>query len=123
MTRGELQSWRLRLQGRHTNRYDVRKWRKIKEYKKKNPPGGSKAWNAVSRALKRGDLKKEPCVVCGDPNVHAHHPNGYDNPLDVMWMCRSCHQREEGNNPTTLKIIGAAHGQRKAENADSGRVG
>lgn len=27
-----------------------------------------------------------PCEVCGDPNVHAHHED-YTKPLEVNWLC------------------------------------
>jgi len=109
-----LQSLRLRLLGKHTGRYDAKAWRKLKNYRHTNPPGGSRAWNMVRKALKDGTLVREPCGVCGDEDSHAHHPKGYDHPLVVAWRCQSCHQREEGN-PETLKIIGAAYGQGKKE--------
>ena len=40
--------------------------------------------------LKRGELKKEPCCVCGDANSQIHHPD-HEQPLLVVWICRSCH--------------------------------
>jgi len=33
------------------------------------------------------------CVVCGsDKNLERHHPN-YNKPLEIVTVCRSCHQR------------------------------
>lgn len=40
----------------------------------------------------RGVLQKAPCEVCGDVDVHAHHPD-YSNPRKVKWLC-PFHHRE-----------------------------
>jgi hypothetical protein len=40
--------------------------------------------------LRRGQLTRRPCQVCGDPRSEMHHPD-YDRPLLVRWLCRSCH--------------------------------
>jgi hypothetical protein len=45
---------------------------------------------AVFHAVRRGDLVRQPCEVCGNPKSEAHHPD-YARPLDVMWLCRSHH--------------------------------
>ncbi len=62
----------------------------------------SKAWqtrNKVKRsahillnnALKRGLLKPKPCERCGySGDVHGHHED-YKKPLEVVWLCKSCH--------------------------------
>jgi hypothetical protein len=39
---------------------------------------------------KRGSIKKEPCKVCGCEVVQAHHED-YIKPLEVIWLCVSCH--------------------------------
>lgn len=44
----------------------------------------------VGNAIKRGELIKQPCEVCGDTNVHAHHDD-YSKPLDVRWLCVNHH--------------------------------
>ncbi len=52
------------------------------------------AHGAVSAALKRGELVKKPCEHCGSEyRVEGHHPD-YDKPLDVIWLCKSCHEQE-----------------------------
>lgn len=43
----------------------------------------------VQRALGAGVLRKQPCEVCGEGAVDAHHDR-YDEPLNVRWLCR-CH--------------------------------
>ncbi|TCQ04229.1 luciferase-like monooxygenase [Rhizobium sp. PP-F2F-G36] len=47
---------------------------------------------AVQRAVKAGDLAKQPCEVCGIDTVDAHHDQ-YDDPLDVRRLCRRHHTR------------------------------
>jgi hypothetical protein len=41
-------------------------------------------------AIERGELKREPCEICGCKNVVAHH-EVYSNYLKVRWLCRSHH--------------------------------
>lgn len=43
------------------------------------------------RAIKAGKLIKQPCEQCGNVKVQAHHRD-YDKPLDVMWLCATCHR-------------------------------
>lgn len=50
----------------------------------------TKAHWAVSNALRRGDLIKMPCEVCGDSEVDGHHED-YTKQLEVNWLCRIHH--------------------------------
>lgn len=59
---------------------------------------------AVARALRRGDLiRPDVCSRCskagttsdGRAFIHAHHHKGYDNPLDIIWLCPACHFVED----------------------------
>ncbi len=54
-----------------------------------------RASNKVAYYLKKGDIKKELCAICGSSNSQAHHPD-YNYPLDVIWLCPK-HHREEHN--------------------------
>jgi len=48
-------------------------------------------------AIKRGDISKEPCEVCGSTkNVQAHHDD-YTCPLDVNWLCPKHHRKADKN--------------------------
>lgn len=53
-------------------------------------PDKYRARQAVSVAIRKGALKKQPCERCGATRVHAHHED-YSNPLDVIWLCSQCH--------------------------------
>lgn len=52
----------------------------------------SRAHNAVTRAIKKGDLIRQPCIRCGEKKSLAHHED-YDKPLEVMWLCQPCHKQ------------------------------
>jgi hypothetical protein len=58
-------------------------------------PGANRAHLKVQRALKSGELTKSPfCQLCldGEHVLDAHHHNGYEHPLDVIFLCHPCHQ-------------------------------
>lgn len=57
-----------------------------------------KAHSAVARAVRLGKLIRQPCESCNAQNAVAHHDN-YDKPLDVRWMCQSCHKQHHHQNP------------------------
>ena len=48
--------------------------------------------SVTKQAIKKGFLIKQPCEVCGNDNVDAHHED-YTQPLKVMWLCRLHHMR------------------------------
>jgi hypothetical protein len=45
----------------------------------------------MSGAIRRGELVRGDCQVCGHGPAHGHHARGYSRPLDVDWLCASCH--------------------------------
>jgi hypothetical protein len=57
-------------------------------------PQKTRARDAVSKALKRGKLVRQPCEVCGISETEAHHTD-YTKPLDVQWFCRPHHRAME----------------------------
>jgi ribosomal protein S27AE len=56
-------------------------------------PEAVAARRKVRDAVKRGDLvRPERCPKCGRKCVvQAHHPD-YGRPLDIEWLCASCHK-------------------------------
>lgn len=52
------------------------------------------AHRTVYQALRAGRITRQPCEVCGDPTVVAHHALGYDLPnrLRVAWLCGDHHR-------------------------------
>lgn len=53
-----------------------------------------KARSLLSYAVKMGRIiKPEKCEACNQVvKVEGHHENGYENPYDVKWICRKCHE-------------------------------
>ena len=54
-------------------------------------PVQAHAHKLVAAAIRRGDLTRMACEVCGNPLTDAHHED-YDRPLDVRWLCRKHHR-------------------------------
>lgn len=58
---------------------------------------------AVHRAVKRGTLvRPDLCSQCNQPSrrIEASH-HDYTRPLDVRWLCSSCHGLEDHARPKT----------------------
>lgn len=59
----------------------------------------------VAAALKTGELvRPTACDECHQPGptssdgratIHGHHHRGYEFPLDVVWLCPTCHFRKD----------------------------
>jgi hypothetical protein len=48
----------------------------------------------MSHAIRRGELIREPCEICGK-KADGHHDN-YDKPLEVRWLCPKHHRAAHG---------------------------
>ena len=55
-------------------------------------PRRESARAAARKAVRRGNLKRQPCQRCQQPRSEMHHPD-YSLPLYVVWLCRHCHRR------------------------------
>lgn len=49
------------------------------------------ARRAVTEALKRGTLTRQPCEGCGSTERVQGHHDDYAKQLDVRWLCTRCH--------------------------------
>lgn len=47
----------------------------------------------ANNAQRRGQIIKQPCEKCGEPESQKHHDD-YSKPLAVRWLCAGCHQAE-----------------------------
>ena len=77
---------------------DPNRKRLIKIYqqvRRSKRPGKYKAYSKVRTAVRNGQLKKQPCKICGNPKSQAHHDD-YREYLKVTWLCFK-HHREKHN--------------------------
>ena len=60
--------------------------------KRKTPLGKLKynAYQRVNYQKRIGNIIPKPCENCGSLPTHAHHDD-YNKPLEVRWLCRTCH--------------------------------
>jgi hypothetical protein len=49
----------------------------------------------VNNAIADGRLQKRDCIICGDSNSEAHHPD-HNNPLLIEWLCKKDHLTAHG---------------------------
>lgn len=49
----------------------------------------------LNAAVLLGFVTRGPCAQCGKTPTDGHH-HDYSKPLDVTWLCRSCHMRLHG---------------------------
>lgn len=57
---------------------------------------------AKDKLVKRRGRK--PCQECSTPNAQMHHED-YTRPLDVTWLCSSCHGKAH-RKPNTARMCG-----------------
>jgi len=94
--------WKLKYRKEH------RQWKA--KYRLAHP-GLNTIYVRVWRALRTGELARaNQCEVCSAPGpLHAHHDD-YERPLDVRWLCPSCHElyhvaKYKGDDKMTKKHV------------------
>lgn len=69
-----------------------------KKYRAKNPDKRN-AHLTLASAVRHNAILKQPCEICGEIKVHAHHDD-YSKPLAVRWLCRQHHlEQHDRENP------------------------
>ncbi len=59
--------------------------------RREREPEKNLARQRLGYAVRTGKVVKKPCELCGDPKVQAHHTD-YSKPLNVQWLCFTCHR-------------------------------
>jgi len=75
---------------RNAKQYEI-----VKKWRAENPEKVN-AHYKVNKAIKSGKISvPNGCSKCSRENIrpHAHHPD-YDKPLNIIWLCASCHKIE-----------------------------
>lgn len=80
-------------QNEYNSSVPVNRAEAVVEWRTRNPEK-RRAHAAVYNAIKRGKMvRPERCSVCRSTDfIHAHHDD-YSKPLDVIWLCASCHRK------------------------------
>jgi len=63
------------------------------------------AREVVRAALRAGYLTRQPCEVCGETKVEAHHPD-YMDPLGIMWLCKKHHIEQHKKEKARIGCFG-----------------
>lgn len=87
LARSREKSARYRAIGKRPDALAMKKSRDVWVAKNKHK---KQAHMAVSNALRAGKIERNPCEVCGEMKVHAHHDD-YSKPLDIKWLCVKHH--------------------------------
>lgn len=61
-----------------------------------------KCRNETNWAIRRGQLLRKECEMCGEPKAEAHHDD-YSKPLDVRWLCFAHHREWHREHPELLE--------------------
>ena len=65
---------------------------RYKNIQKERYPKKFVARDEVRKARRNGTLIPGPCKICGsEEDIQAHHED-YSKPLEVEWLCGSCHR-------------------------------
>lgn len=55
------------------------------------PKPGFTSWQGFYQRAQQANPTPQPCVTCGKPGKHRHHPD-YRSPETVIWFCTTCHR-------------------------------
>jgi len=69
-------------------------------YQKANPEK-NRAHALLNYHVKKGNVTKLPCQICGKEKVDGHHED-YSKPKEVIWLCRA-HHREIHRKFNTIR--------------------
>lgn len=66
-------------------------------------PEKERAHGTVAKAVASGKLVPNPCEICGDTSVQAHHDD-YSRPTDVRWLCFRHHREVHGQKVVATNL-------------------
>ena len=73
------------------------------KWREENPKKHKAHWT-IQNNIRLGNLQREPCIICGEMDAHAHHED-YDKPLDVVWLCSQHHAQRHQEMKSDLEEI------------------
>lgn len=67
--------------------------------------------------IKSGKILRKPCVSCGNKTSEPHHPD-YNKPLEIIWLCHSCHKNLHiWKSVVDIKVVAPAEQAKIINNA------
>lgn len=57
----------------------------------------------LNGAIRRGEITRGSCEVCGAADAQAHHED-YSRPLDVVWLCDLHHRATHGEHTAVERV-------------------
>ena len=88
--RAGQERYRKTEKGKATNLKAMRRWREAN-------PEAYRAHNILNGRVQRGSVvKSDACERCGAGGRIEGSHDDYSKPLDVEWLCRSCHMSKDG---------------------------
>jgi len=76
-----------------------------RQVRKSENPLRELAHDFVKIAIRRGYLiRPDNCSQCGLKCTPDGHHADYHRPLDVVWLCRSCHKKLHANDTSTKSV-------------------
>ncbi len=90
----------------YTRKYN-NNWRHLNGYAceeraKEKFPEKHRARQLLHYAIKKGDIIRLPCEVCGNVRSQGHHED-YTKPYDVNWLCALHHTEKHRSSLSTLQ--------------------
>lgn len=64
--------------------------------------------NSTRRAIISGRILRQPCEICGDVQVEAHHDD-YSKRLEIRWLCKRHHT--DLHRPVSQEALAAFRGE------------
>lgn len=86
---------------KHPERYNSFQVKGRLNYRKKYPER-IHAHRVVASAIRKGEIKKLNCQVCGNPKSQAHHED-HLKPLEIVWLCVKHHVLADKERRSRLK--------------------
>jgi hypothetical protein len=84
----------VREYDRMRNKRDAYRQEHLRKLGSSAPPERKKANMAVSNAIRDGRLHRPSiCIDCNKNCKPEGHHEDYSKPLDVIWLCQSCHAK------------------------------
>ena len=98
--------------GKRCAQYQLKRRREDPDFKAKHKKYDPhhKVHDKVCKHLKRGNIVKGPCIVCGTTEkVQAHHED-YNKPFEIMWLCCKHHIQLHTHKAREMRIAKSIEG-------------